>query len=191
MKAIDFVKSINLLKINFDPSIFLKENTLHNLKVEFPNLSDNEISDEFIKREYLIGCNITNKNNNNNSNSFGNEIEILISEYNLFSIDRILCGISFLDEILVINEELYVFGTLDSYLCYNEAGKVLWIDYDTNEILSNISNAPESFLDCMYELANNNIKRTLTNIELLNNLVNLSGENESNIFYKYLLGIDE
>ncbi|MBK8112895.1 MAG: hypothetical protein IPK46_22645 [Saprospiraceae bacterium] len=188
MKAIDFVKSINLLKINFDPSIFLKENTLHNLKVEFPNLSDNEISDEFIKREYLIGCNITNKNNNNNSNSFGNEIEILISEYNLFSIDRILCGISFLDEILVINEELYVFGTLDSYLCYNEAGKVLWIDYDTNEILINISN-PESFRLCM--TSNNNIKRTLTNIELLNNLVNLWAKTQSSIFYKYLLGIEE
>ncbi|MBK9254622.1 MAG: hypothetical protein IPM42_03975 [Saprospiraceae bacterium] len=191
MKALDFVKNINLLKINFDPSIFLKDNTLDNLKIEFPDLSDNQISDEFIKREYLIGCNITHKLKNDNSNPYVNEIDVLISEYNLFSIDRILCGISFLSEILVLNEELYVFGTLDSYLCYNEANKVFWIDYDTHEILSKISNTPESFLDCMYELANNNINRTLTNIELLNKLVNLSGENESNIFYKYLLGIDE
>ncbi|MBK9566898.1 MAG: hypothetical protein IPO37_17495 [Saprospiraceae bacterium] len=188
MDATNFVAKINQLRAGLDYFDHFDDNISFTLKGDSRYVSESDFNNEFIRRSCVSGTYYKSKGN---LYQYENEIENLIINFNNKNIFKILNGISFLDDVLILNEGLYVFGTLDSYLCYNETGKVFWIDYDTHEILSNVSNTPESFLDCMYELANNNINRSLTNIELLTKLVNLSGENDSIIFYKYLLGIDE
>jgi hypothetical protein len=187
MKAEEFVNKINNLRKSLDYFNHFSENITSDIKNENKYFSDKEFNDEFVRRSCVIG---TYFSTNDKKVKSRHEIDNLISNFKNENIFRLLNGVSFFNEILIF-DQLFIFGNLDSYICYNNVGEVSWHDLDTLELKCKISNSPESFLDCMYELANNNINRSLTNIDLLNKLLNLSGEKESEVFYKYLLGIDD
>jgi hypothetical protein len=187
MKSDKFVTEIINLREGLDYFDHFSENITLDILNENKYKTDREFNDEFKRRSCVIG---TYYSINYIKEKFENEIENLIINYNNPNIFRLLNGISFLNEILVC-DELYVFGSLDSYICYTKIGAVSWNDSDTLELLSPISNSQDSFLDCMFELAYNNINCTLSNSELLNKLIRISGEKDSELFYKYLLGFED
>lgn len=145
-----------------------------------------EFKEEFRRRFCVRG---TYYSTNGIKAKYENEIENLIINYKNPNLFRLLNGILFLNEILDY-DELYAFGFLDSYICYNKIGAISWNDSETLELLSPISNSHDLFLDSMFELARNNINCTLRESELLNKLISLTGEKDSEIFFNYLLGID-
>jgi hypothetical protein len=187
MKSDKFVTEINNLREGLDYFDHYSENITLDILNEKKYKTDKEFNDEFRRRSCVVGTyysiNVINEKSEN-------EIENLIINYNNPKIFRLLNGISFLNKILVC-DELNVFGSLDSYICYTKNGSISWNDSDTLELLSPISNSQDSFLDCMLELARNNINCTLSDSDLLNKLISLSGEKDSELFYKYLLGFED
>jgi len=97
----------------------------------------------------------------------------------------------FYEEIEVLDEEYTAFAYMDSYTAFrNDDEKICWIDYDTFGYMSGVAKTPSAFLDCVYEFIKYRIYRDQTELDIFHKLVDISQCDDSEVFYKYLIGLD-
>ncbi len=190
MTAKEFCYKINSLKEAFSYIDLTKENSIENIVFEGKNkkLNEEQIHKEFLLRDRLVGWVIEEKNSP--IQKYTNEIENLVVNFNKYGMFKLLNDISINNEIELLGYQLYAFGSIDGYLCYDNTGVITWNDYDTLEVISLCASSSESFLDCMYTLSYNNLYNELDKLDLLENILMLSKTKKSETFFKYLIGID-
>ena len=170
VKAVEFYKKILKIRSEFE-------------KVDQSTL-------DFLVQHALTGLNIYPKNSVQEHFS-ENEIENLIHNYNLPGIGSLLKDITIYETIAETDNALYIFGSIDGYLCFNNDLVVTWNDESDFRLYSLVAIDPESFLDVVYALAYNNLYRELSRQEICKKLIYLSGSSETKLFYEYLLGLIE
>ena len=172
MKADEFYAQIKILRENFE-------------KVDRDSL-------DFLIRDALIGTII--KPREAMMAHYENEIEKLLDQYEFPASDYLLNGISIYESVYnnQTDPSLVIFGSLDGgLLCYDQNHRVSWHDDVQLMEMSLVATTPELFLDVLYSIAHHNLFREMDKEDLCKKLIYESGDNQTKVFYEYLLGLIE
>jgi hypothetical protein len=121
-----------------------------------------------------------------------NEIENVIRNYDLRETNWLLRGIFFEKHSYLLkdyDEELYVFATFNGVLCYDPAQSITWRDYDEMDEQSRVADSPEKFLDMMFAYTSQRLLGGLTDEELVEQCIQLSGSTSSRDFLEAWIGV--